>query len=56
MLPYRYEWRWGLEGEGNAWYDSVRVLRQTQHGDWRSLLDDVFGRRLPEFIANRSRA
>lgn len=46
MLPYRYEWRWGLEGESNRWYDSVRVLRQSRHGEWTALLDDVFGRRL----------
>lgn len=49
LLPKRYEWRWGLEGEGNSWYDSVRVLRQERHGDWASLLDDVFHRRLPEW-------
>jgi tetratricopeptide (TPR) repeat protein len=47
LLPYRYEWRWGLEGEDNHWYDSVRVLRQRSHGDWAGLLDDVFCRRLP---------
>jgi len=47
LLPYRYEWRWGLEGEGNHWYDSVKVLRQPRHDDWDSLLEEVFGRRLP---------
>ncbi|MCX8085546.1 MAG: hypothetical protein N3C63_01460 [Rhodocyclaceae bacterium] len=34
LLPYRYEWRWGLVGEANAWYDSVRVLRQIKPGQW----------------------
>lgn len=51
LLPYRYEWRWGLEGESNAWYDSVRVLRQQHHGDWDGLLDVVFNQKLPEFMA-----
>lgn len=49
LLPYRYEWRWGFEGEGNRWYDSVRVLRQERHGDWGSLLESVFDHRLPEW-------
>jgi len=46
LLPYRYEWRWGLEGESNHWYDSVKVLRQRKHDDWHGLLDETFGRRL----------
>lgn len=46
LLPYRYEWRWGLEGEKNNWYDSVSVLRQTRGGDWNGLLDEVFQHRL----------
>lgn len=44
LLPYRYEWRWGLQGESNDWYDSVKVLRQTQHGRWDELLIDAFAR------------
>lgn len=50
LLPHRYEWRWGLEGEGNHWYDSVRVLRQKTHGDWDGLLTEVMGSRLPDFL------
>ncbi|MEC5387661.1 hypothetical protein VVD49_18150 [Uliginosibacterium sp. H3] len=44
MLPCRYEWRWGLEGEANAWYDSVRVVRQSCHGDWTDVLHRIFGK------------
>lgn len=50
LFPCRYDWRWGLEGEGNSWYDSVKVVRQSRHGDWKSVLDDVFLHRLPDFI------
>jgi len=53
MLPYRYEWRWGMEGESNRWYDSVRVIRQRSHGDWAGVLDEVFDRRLPAWRAER---
>lgn len=49
LLPYRYEWRWGFEGEDNRWYDSVHVLRQSRHGEWAGLLEEVFGQRLPEW-------
>lgn len=53
LLPYRYEWRWGLEGETNPWYDSVRVIRQTSHSDWAQVLDKVFFELLPEFVAGK---
>ena len=32
------EWRWGLEGERTAWYDSVRLFRQTRDGDWDTVI------------------
>ena len=51
LLPYRYEWRWGLSGEDNRWYDSVKVLRQPATSDWASLLNEVFNKRLKRFIA-----
>lgn len=54
LLPYRYEWRWGLEGEANPWYTSVRVLRQKQHGAWTDLLDDV-SQALQSLEGNNSR-
>lgn len=53
LLPKRYEWRWGLQGEANNWYKSVRVLRQETHGDWGQLLDEIFRQRLPPWLATR---
>ena len=32
------EWRWGLEGERTAWYDSVRLFRQPNECDWKSTI------------------
>lgn len=48
LLPKRYEWRWGLEGESNDWYDTVKVIRQTEHANWEQVLRDVFDRRVRE--------
>lgn len=52
LLPARYEWRWGLDGEGNDWYDSVKVIRQHTHGAWTELLEDLFNVRLPRYLEN----
>ena len=56
MLPYRYEWRWGGDGEENPWYDSVKVIRQPSPGAWAPVLSQVFGRRLRKFLAERQRS
>lgn len=54
MFPYRYEWRWGMEGEDNNWYDSVKVIRQPSPGAWAPVLSNVFGKRLRDFIELRT--
>jgi tetratricopeptide (TPR) repeat protein len=41
LLPQVPQWRWGLQGETCHWYPSVRLLRQSQRGDWDGLLSDV---------------
>lgn len=55
LLPHRYEWRWGTDGESNCWYDSVRVLRQPAPGSWAPLLSRVFGRELPRLFTPDAR-
>lgn len=51
LLPNRYEWRWSLDGESNYWYGAVRVLRQSSHGDWPGLLEEVFARQLAAWLS-----
>lgn len=53
LLPKRYEWRWGLEGESNDWYDSVKVMRQQEHSNWKPVLEEVFGQRLRIYSISR---
>lgn len=34
LLPCQLEWRWQLLRDDTPWYASVRLMRQTIHGDW----------------------
>jgi tetratricopeptide (TPR) repeat protein len=33
------QWRWPLESERTPWYSAVRILRQTDDGDWTELFE-----------------
>lgn len=38
VLPY---YTWAVPGEKAAWYDSVRLFRQTKYGEWDDVFDKV---------------
>jgi tetratricopeptide (TPR) repeat protein len=38
LLPYRAEWRYGLDGAQMAWYPSVELFRQKAPGDWQEMI------------------
>jgi len=40
LLPYLYNWRWHLDLNNCDWYDSVKLYRQKEKGDW----DEIFNR------------
>lgn len=42
LLPTDPDWRWMLGRADTPWYTSMRLFRQTQPGDWGSLLKRVF--------------
>ena len=35
------EWRWGLEGNSTFWYPSMRLFRQSEHGNWNEVIQRV---------------
>jgi hypothetical protein len=41
LLPYAADWRWGQEAETTPWYPTMRLFRQHERGDWRSVLRRV---------------
>ncbi len=41
LLPYIYNWRWHTDLTKCDWYDSVKIYRQKDHGDWNSVFENV---------------
>ena len=41
LLPYIYNWRWHTDLSKCDWYDSVKIYRQKDHGDWDSVFKQV---------------
>ena len=41
LLPYEVNWRWHTDLSKCDWYDSVRLFRQKNIGDWNSVFEQV---------------
>lgn len=41
LLPHVYNWRWHNDLTKCDWYDSVKIFRQPQNGDWDSVFKKV---------------
>jgi ADP-heptose:LPS heptosyltransferase len=41
LLPFAADWRWFLERADTPWYPTMRLFRQKQRGDWRSVILQV---------------
>ena len=41
LLPYAPDWRWLLHRNDTPWYDSIRLFRQPNPGDWQSVIASV---------------
>ena len=42
LLPHIPDWRWQQRGKTTAWYPSMRLFRQTEPGDWPSVIQRVY--------------
>jgi len=41
LVPENADWRWGDEGEGSAWYPTMRLFRQQADGDWSGVVEQL---------------
>lgn len=41
LLPFAADWRWLEKREDSPWYPTLRLFRQTERGDWRSVIEKV---------------
>ncbi|NTW16851.1 MAG: tetratricopeptide repeat protein [Syntrophaceae bacterium] len=41
MLPFTSDWRWMFDGDDAPWYESARLYRQPERGDWQSVVARV---------------
>ena len=41
LLPLAPDWRWLLNRDDSPWYPTMRLFRQTRHGDWAEVMARV---------------
>lgn len=41
LLPNPADWRWLLDCNDTPWYPNMRLFRQTDHGDWDSVMENI---------------
>lgn len=41
LLSQPCDWRWGWLGADTPWYPSVQMIRQTQVGDWQTVIEPL---------------
>lgn len=41
LLPYVPCWRWGIDSDRTPWYNSIRIFRQPEPGNWDAVFDEV---------------
>ena len=41
LLPFRPQWRYGASGASMPWYNSVKLFRQKNSGQWDNVLQEV---------------
>ena len=42
LLPYLYNWRWHLDLTKCDWYDTIKLYRQKEWGNWDEIFDRMY--------------
>lgn len=42
LIPFRANWRWGLESSSTFWYPSMTLIRQDKINDWQSVFNQLY--------------
>jgi len=42
LIPFAPDWRWMLNREDSPWYPTMRLFRQPSHGDWETVINNIF--------------
>jgi tetratricopeptide (TPR) repeat protein len=41
LIPFKPDWRWGLNTNKTVWYPSMTLIRQEESNDWSSIVDKL---------------
>ena len=41
MLPYNADWRWLRDRKDSIWYNSLRLYRQQEIGNWSNVIEEI---------------
>ena len=41
MLPRVHDWRWFARGDGDRWFPTLRLFRQSAAGEWRDVIEAI---------------
>jgi tetratricopeptide (TPR) repeat protein len=41
LLPYAADWKWLMNRSDSPWYPTMRLFRQTEPGDWKSVMSRI---------------
>ena len=55
LLPYECDWRWMLGRSDTPWYPTMRLIRQQEPANWRTVIEEV-KRMLRQLAASRRKS
>jgi hypothetical protein len=50
LLPFAADWRWMVNRRDSPWYPNMRLFRQPQPGDWRTVIREVQTELVPTLL------